>query len=180
MHIFFALLKLKANVMFTSISLTTLQLITSKQIYFLQDPKIPRRTTHLTKSTEQCLFWKSNRFSDNLQISNICWKAKIHYYTRIEKNMLCVTIVSHKHSVLNIPNYFFKMDFHTVLHLYLDLPSRLYYLGFTTESLYTFIFSAMPTTLICQALYGGKKPASFKKGQNISSYVMYFLRQKKP
>ena len=38
--------------------------------------------------------------------------------------MLRVTIVSQKHSVLNIPSYFFKMHFNTVVHLYLDLPRR--------------------------------------------------------
>jgi hypothetical protein len=79
---FFALLKHKVNVMFTS-TLTNLQLNTSNQICFLHDPKIQRRTTHLSESTEQCFCWKGNRFSDNLQISRICRKAKIHCY--IEK-----------------------------------------------------------------------------------------------
>jgi hypothetical protein len=75
--------------------------------------------------------------------------------------MLRVTIVSYKHSALNIPSYFFEMHFNTVLHLYLDLPSRLFSLGFPTESLFAFIFSAMPSIQICQALNGGKKTRFF-------------------
>jgi hypothetical protein len=94
-------------------SLTTVKLITSNQICSLHDPKIARRTNHLTKSTEQCSTYKGNKFQIICKFPAFVGRQK---FLAILKIMLRVTIVSYKYSAFSILNCFLNLYESCVLY----------------------------------------------------------------